>query len=393
MKFLIVDTYYPTFLRYFYAQHPELAQRPYAEQWRALMDQCFGTADFYSSNLQKLGHEATEVVANCEPLQRRWAKEHEIKLDEAKWIVRMRKGFVPWPQRVAADWFYPILIAQVKHYRPDVLYIQDMNGTSPVFLRKIRPYVRLITGQIACPIALNADFSEYDLILSSFPHFVERFRKDGLSSAYLRIGFEPKVLGRLQAEEKRYPVVFVGGLSPSHSERIRFLETVCESQPVDLWGYGVESLPQDSPLRARHCGEAWGLDMYNVLYNAEIALNHHINVAANYANNMRLYEATGVGTLLITDYKDNLHTLFEPGKEVVAYRSTEECVELITYYLEHEEERKAIAQAGQQRTLREHTYYHRMQELVDIVTPLLRERGRRRRDVGVGWRAAPSAEA
>jgi spore maturation protein CgeB len=82
---------------------------------------------------------------------------------------------------------------------------------------------------------------------------------------------------------------------------------------------------------------------------------------------MRLYEATGVGTLLITDYKDNLHTLFEPGSEVIAYNSAEECVELVTYYLAHEEERQAIARAGQQRTLREHSYLHRMQELVNIV--------------------------
>jgi hypothetical protein len=30
-------------------------------------------------------------------------------------------------------------------------------------------------------------------------------------------------------------------------------------------------------------------------------------------------------------------------------------------------EREAIARAGQERTLREHTWYHRMQELIDIV--------------------------
>jgi len=82
---------------------------------------------------------------------------------------------------------------------------------------------------------------------------------------------------------------------------------------------------------------------------------------------MRLYEATGVGTLLITDWKANLNELFELGNEVLAYRSPEECSEFIQYYLEHDDERKAIAAAGLQRTLREHTYYHRMQELVEIV--------------------------
>ena len=78
-----------------------------------------------------------------------------------------------------------------------------------------------------------------------------------------------------------------------------------------------------------------------------------------------------MGTLLITDCKENLHEMFEPGKEVVAYRSPEECAELIEYTLEHDEERETIACTGQQRTLREHTYYQRMQELVKIVSKYL----------------------
>ena len=62
---------------------------------------------------------------------------------------------------------------------------------------------------------------------------------------------------------------------------------------------------------------------------------------------MRLYEATGVGSLLITDQKDNLGELFEVGKEVVAYSSIEEAAELIRYYLDHPDEASEIARAGQ----------------------------------------------
>lgn len=370
MKILIIDTYYRAFLESIYKENAAYAWKPYEEQWRSLMNQCFGVADFYSTNLRKLGHEATEVVANCEPLQRQWAKENGIKLIETKpsWTVRMRRGFIPWPQRIrSAEWFYAVLIAQVKHYRPDVLYIQDMNGISSAFLREVKPYVKLIAGQIACPIACNADFHEYDLILSSFPHFVEKFRRDGLTSEYFNLGFEPRVLAKLKKQSIHYQTVFVGGLSAAHVDRIRLLEKIASSQTLDVWGYGINELDPKSPVRTIYHGNAWALEMYNILYNSKIVLNNHISVAENYANNMRLYEATGVGTLLITDYKDNLHTLFEPGKEVVAYTSAEECVELINYYLEHEEERKAIARAGQERTLTEHTYYERMKELVDIV--------------------------
>jgi len=114
-------------------------------------------------------------------------------------------------------------------------------------------------------------------------------------------------------------------------------------------------------------GHAWGREMYEVLRRSKITLNHHIEVAGPFANNSRVFEATGTGTLLITDWKKNLYEMFEADKEVVTYRTPEECIELLSYYLDHDEERESIARAGQQRTLRDHTYYQRMGELVEIV--------------------------
>ncbi len=367
MRVLVVDTYYPAFLETVYARNPGLERQPYHQQWRTLMDQCFGTADYYSANLQKLGHEAAEVIPNCHPLQSQWAQEHGLTL-RYKMQLRTYRGVpVPW---LGKDSLYPIMLAQVRAYRPDVIHFQNPGATDVSFLREIRPYVRLITAQIASPIPPRADFSQYDLMLSSFPHYVQRFKEQGLRSAYFNLGFEPKVLEHLK-RTKPHDVVFVGGLSRSHSDRIRLLEQLAQRLHVEWWGYGVENLTSDSLLRATYRGPAWALDMYEKLYNARISLNHHLNLAKNYANNMRLYEATGVGALLVTDWKDNLAELFEPGKEIVAYRSSEECCELIRYYLEHEAERSAIAFAGQRRTLREHTYYHRMREFDNLVEPLL----------------------
>ena len=120
-----------------------------------------------------------------------------------------------------------------------------------------------------------------------------------------------------------------------------------------------------------HQGAVWGIEMYEIFHKSLITLNHHIDVADAYAGNGRLFEATGMGTLLVTDWKKNLHEMFEPGKEVVAYHSAEECAEMVQYYLEHAEEREAIARAGQQRTLRDHTYYQRMQEFAGIVQKYL----------------------
>ena len=113
--------------------------------------------------------------------------------------------------------------------------------------------------------------------------------------------------------------------------------------------------------------------MYETLQRSRITLNRHAGidirgkVDARFANNMRLYEATGVGTCLITEERKNLADLFEVDREIVAYRDEDDCVAKIRYYLEHEDERIRIAQSGQRRTLRDHPYTERMQELREIL--------------------------
>jgi SAM-dependent methyltransferase len=363
-KWLVIDTYYPAFLRTFYANHLGLEHKSYQEQWRALMDECFGTADFYSMNLKKLGHEAEEVIGNCEPLQRQWAHENGVRLGRLLSISDML--------RQRKRWLFKVLAAQIEKLKPDILYVQDLNWVDSSFLQEIRPKVRLIIGQTAYPLNPGIDWGSYDLILTSFPHYMEMFRNLGVPCEYLRIAFEPAVLERLGPVQPAYEVAFIGSYSTRHYSRIQILEYVAKNISVDFWGHGVEFLPKNSPIRKYYHGEAWGLDMYRLLAQSKIALNAHIDIAGRFANNMRLFEATGVGACLVTDMKDNLRELFELDKEIVAYRSAEECVELIKYYLNHEDERAAIAKAGQQRTLKEHTYYHRMQELVGIVEHHLR---------------------
>jgi spore maturation protein CgeB len=107
--------------------------------------------------------------------------------------------------------------------------------------------------------------------------------------------------------------------------------------------------------------------MYQRLQRAEVALNFHIDVAGGSANNLRLYETTGVGTLLITDWKTDLNELFEPGREVLTYRTVEECLDLILSCLRSAAERQRIAAAGQRRTMAQHTYATRARELIGIL--------------------------
>lgn len=373
MRLLVLNVDYSDFLRWLYAQHPALEKQPYAEQMRARMESLFGVTDFYSSNLHKLGHEAWDIHVNNEFMQKAWAQDHSIQLSpDWSWRFRLRRGVVPWVSRVCnPKWMYEVLSAQIKHYKPDVLYNQAMGAIATSFLREMKSHIRLLVGEGEPPVLLQeGDWRGYDLVVAPSEGMVSHFRKMGIKAELLRFGFGSRVLSLLRRDSKKgIPVSFIGSLGRIHSKRCELFEVLCAkiNNDIFIWAPRVDDLPAASRIRQRYQGPAWGLDLYRILSISKITLNHHIDIAGQFADNMRLYEATGVGTLLITDYKDNLHTLFEPGKEVVAYTSAEECAELIKYYLEHDDERDDIARAGQKRTLRDHTYYQRMQELVEIV--------------------------
>jgi len=58
-----------------------------------------------------------------------------------------------------------------------------------------------------------------------------------------------------------------------------------------------------------------------------------------------------------------MENYFIPDKEIVIYESTKDLINKIRYYLEHDDERKAIQKSGYERTLREHTYETRFREI------------------------------
>lgn len=376
MKVLILDTYYPGFLEATYRGDPTLASLAYAEQLDALLGLAFGTADFYSRRLRELGVDAVDVIGNCAPLQSQWAREHggasrDWRQRVRDVVCRLRGGRRTFasPKEVEA-----IVIEQVRAFAPDVLYCQNLSFLSPPALAEAKRHARLAVGQIASPLPPQEFLVGCDLIVTSFPHFVPRLRALGVASEYLRIGFEPRVLDRLGPVTRNRPVTFVGGLSPAHARGNRLLEALARRIPLEVFGYGAETLPGDSAVRGRHCGEAWGLDMYRVLAESQITINRHIDVAEDNANNMRLYEATGCGALLVTDAKKNLGELFRIGEEVLDYRDEDEAVALVERYLADGDGRERIARAGQRRTITEHTYERRIRELVVILEQALVKR-------------------
>lgn len=369
MKIVIVDTYYPKFLSAYYKKTPGLERASYDLQLESLLSARFGTSDFYSHHLRDLGVHAEDLIVNCLPMQRMWAIRHALAFSDVALKVPHRFFRVPllgsWLARLPG--LVDVAFAQIQSMKPDVLYCQDLSFFPPEIIHKLKGTVQLVVGQIACPLPPENFLKSYDLILTSLPHFVPKFRDMGINSEYFRIGFESRILKELGSIEKNIDVSFVGGISRHHHQSIPMLEELACHTPIQFFGYGVENLDKSSPIRSRHNGEVWGLDMYRTLGRSRMTVNRHINIAGEEANNMRLYEATGMGALLITDRKKNLGELFEINKEVVAYSSKEEAVELINHFVKNPDEADKIAKAGQNKTIEVHGYGQRMMELIPIL--------------------------
>lgn len=370
MKIIFVDTYYPNFLKFFYEEN-NTSQWSYKKQRNKLLDCCFGTSDFFSFNLKKLGWQAEDLIVNDENLQRKWARENDVEINDSTIIAKLKS--LPYIYRFVGqpDWIQQITLEQVKKNKPDVVYCQNLSILNPNTLVEIEKYCKLLVGQIACPKPPRKYYEKYDLIITSFPHYVKEFRNMGINSEYQKLAFEPRVLKKIEKQKRIYDVTFIGSFTPYHKEGTLILEKLAKKTPIHIWGQGLEFLSPASPLRNNYHGEAWGLDMYRILAQSKIVINRHISTASNYANNMRLYESTGMGALLITDYKENLNDLFSVGKEVVEYKGIRDLVSKVKYYLIHDKEREKIAKRGQARTLKEHTYLCRMSELVDILQKYL----------------------
>lgn len=395
MRFMRIGSVYPACWRQFYARRPELQNKPYAEQLASFFYDSFSQSDSYSHYLRALGYECEEVIANIEPLQKQWAKENGVP-----WNVETFVGQHP--------------LEMARRFRPEIVFLNDFStfGTKWVEeLRSICRSVRLVVGWCAIGVNDLTPLRGYDIVLTSSMTLLRAYRDAGLNAEFLRHAFDPRVLDRTKPPSARdIPVSFAGGIGRMpgfHDYRAAVIERVLQSHPValycseggKLWRTAARravfevanvlrllGMPQGSlaklpfvgrcptkplfrwedPIQRASRGAVYGLDMYRVLGRSRITLNAHITASGTSTGNIRLFEATGMGACLVTDWKDDLKDLFELDREVVAYRNPNECVEKVRWLLDNPERCQEIAVAGQRKTLRDHTYAERAIQLNDL---------------------------
>ncbi len=383
-KLLKASSFYPAYHRWVYERNPALRDLPYAEQHRALMADGFATADTWKHYLEKDGRfEVTEVVVNAEILQKRWALENGVQYGETTWLR-------------------DIFRAQCARFRPDVLYAlaNEVSINLEQYLDSFpqRPFVIGFDG-----VARHDDrlARNCDLVISCLERSVEYYKSVGCSGYFMAHGFDtrntPASWADVPCEE--VDLSFVGSLMVriGHQERALALKYISDATPLAVWS---GSLPSDCALirtwasflrhgdlksaaafpavafavrqlRRLNRGELFGRAMLRQLAASRITLNVHIAAAGEEAANIRLFEATGAGTCLLTDWKPNLGRFFELDREIVAFKSRDEAVEKIRFLLANEHVCRDIAERGRLRTFSSHAVGDKLSEFSTILMTYL----------------------
>ena len=255
-----------------------------------------------------------------------------------------------------------ILLAQIEDFRPDLISTRTPSMSNASLMRRIKGIGNpILIGMVGIEPSRGEDWTGLrsdDVAIVHHREFLSKPRGSRRSESPRLRTRHPRRLAGSTGDGYRCFVRRHGVAGPPAAHRVaggrrRTLRSQIVGKPP------AGACRQSSPLHRCFQGEVWGADMYQVLRRSRVTLNSHIDLAGREAGNMRLFEATGVGAFLLTDFKDNLHTLFEPDREVAVWRSIDDCLEAIGRALADDNGRAAIARAGQARTMAQHTYRHR----------------------------------
>ncbi|SFJ03536.1 spore maturation protein CgeB [Paenibacillus sp. UNC496MF] len=237
------------------------------------------------------------------------------------------------------------------------------------------PYYTDITSRLA---------PHYDVVFTLELVCVDYYRQLGCPNVhYLPLGMDPASFRPRNPERaQRHEVCFIGS---AYWGRVAIFDQVTRylaSRDTHISGIWWERLKEFRLIAPKiELGRWMGpLETAGNYNGAKIVINMHRSPFDETFNNNtggigavspnpRTFEIAGCGTLQLTDVRSDLVSFYTPGYDIVTYESPQEMIEKIDYYLNHEEERQLIAMRGMLRTMRDHTYGKRIEQLLGLLFP------------------------
>lgn len=121
-------------------------------------------------------------------------------------------------------------------------------------------------------------------------------------------------------------------------------------------------------IRKSHTGRFLDHQNKSAVFEASLACVNTFAPAERDALNCRVFETCGSGGLLITEQKPTLSRHFEPGKEVLTFTTYDELTAHIERVRSDHEFSKRIRAKASLRAHGEHSYKHRILEMLRVLT-------------------------
>lgn len=123
------------------------------------------------------------------------------------------------------------------------------------------------------------------------------------------------------------------------------------TMPGPVWRYVRNAELSHAELNARYC-------------ESRVSLNVHHEQSVQ-GLNMRTFEVTGAGGVLLTDYKEALRDLFAPGTDLETYASFEELREKAGFLLRNQAARDRMRKNAREAAAARHTFVHRARTIIE----------------------------
>ncbi|NDW09008.1 glycosyltransferase [Dysgonomonas sp. 520] len=264
------------------------------------------------------------------------------------------------------QWIFDKVFRRVAEYQPD-LVICTYRFIHPKFVSRVKK-------ELKCKIVhVNPDAlttfghqqvfaSDYDVWFSKDPYIVS-FMKGNLhlNAKYYSEAFNSRIHKRMEVDKKtledelNIDVVTYGNIYPYRSRMLKILL----DNNINLKLYGVKSKRfYDNALDKAYQNKCiLGEEKAKILYGSKIVFNQMHYAEIGSVNN-RFFEANGSGAFQLSDYRPILKDLLPIDPELVSFRTIDEGIEKIKYYLEHTDERIEIAGKVHNHFIQNYTYDH-----------------------------------
>ncbi|HBU06919.1 MAG TPA: hypothetical protein DEB09_02455 [Candidatus Magasanikbacteria bacterium] len=275
------------------------------------------------------------------------------------------------------------LLKKVEAFRPDLIFIYRGTHILAKTLKKIKKNGIIIFGyNNDDPFSKNYPFYFWRHFIKAIPFYdhIFSYREKNIID-YKKLGYSNVSLLRScyikernfyidKDDESRFKsdVVFVGHFEDDgRDEYIKFLF----DRGVNIKLFGGSSWIKSKYYNyfTHKIGPIDNLD--NVEYNSALNSAKICLVFLSKRNNdtytRRCFEIPATKSLMLSEYSDDLNSLFAQGKEADYFKSKEELLEKLRYYLANEKKRTEVAQAGYERLLKDkHEVGDRAREVLKI---------------------------